>query len=214
VEPEAWEEIAGGLGQQVDPGYAVLSREIKRCTGETLPQSLAAQRLLDGDRAQQGCPTINPLTGKRRQAVIDATPGLAETLVSGATNPDHFVVDTPTGVIVERRVGGSQMAVPPTSGSSTQRIQQPSQADVPCLSDTQVRALAVLGVRVEAHFGSPQDIEWAIDPAGEIFLVQARPITTLFPLPSGAPIADADLRVYLCFNVQQGTALIGQSTDT
>jgi rifampicin phosphotransferase len=49
--------------------------------------------------------TANPLTGKRRQAVIDANPGLGEAVVSGATNPDHFVVQTTTGEIVGLRLG-------------------------------------------------------------------------------------------------------------
>src|SRR4051812_20839667 len=44
--------------------------------------------------------TANPLTGRRRQAVIDASPGLVEAVVSGAVNPDHFVVNTATGEIV------------------------------------------------------------------------------------------------------------------
>jgi phosphohistidine swiveling domain-containing protein len=150
--------------------------------------------------------TANPLTGKRRQAVIDATPGLGGALVSGLTNPDHFVVDTPTGMIVERRVGDKQVVIQSTGGGGTQRVEPAAQREAACLSETQVRALAALGDRVEAHFGSPQDIEWAIDRAGKIVLLQARPITTLFPLPPDAPITDAELRVYLSFNVQQGTA--------
>src|SRR5205823_7113262 len=56
-----------------------------------------------------------------------------------------------------------------------------------------------------AHFGMPQDIEWAIDASGQIFLLQARPITTLFPLPAEAPSTDESLRVYLAFGIQQGT---------
>src|SRR5260221_5163161 len=55
--------------------------------------------------------TANPLTGKRRQAVIDANPGLGEAVVSGATNPDHFVVQTTTGEIVERRLGDKQVLI-------------------------------------------------------------------------------------------------------
>ena len=58
---------------------------------------------------------------------------------------------------------------------------------------------------MEALYGAPQDIEWAIDASGQVFLLQARPITTLFPLPAGAPSTDEDLRVYLAFGVQQGT---------
>ena len=50
--------------------------------------------------------TANPVTGRRRQAVIDASPGLGEAVVSGSVNPDHFVVDATTGVAVERAAGG------------------------------------------------------------------------------------------------------------
>ena len=57
----------------------------------------------------------------------------------------------------------------------------------PASPTTQVRALAALGDRVEAHYGAPQDTEWAIDADGTLWLTQARPITTLYPLPDGAP---------------------------
>src|SRR5206468_11079502 len=77
--------------------------------------------------------------------------------------------------------------------------------DAACLSETQVRVLVELGTQVEAHFGSPQDIEWALDASGQLFLLQARPITTLFPLPADAPSTDETLRVYLSFGIQQGT---------
>jgi pyruvate,water dikinase len=149
--------------------------------------------------------TANPLTGKRRQAVIDANPGLGEAVVVGATTPDHFVVDTSSGKIVERRVGDKQVVVQAVAGGGTERREQPTEDGSACLSDAQVRTLAALGVQVEVHFGVPQDIEWTIDAAGALWLLQARPITTLFPLPLDAPVSDEPLRVYLCFTVQQGT---------
>src|SRR5260370_872505 len=67
--------------------------------------------------------TANPLTGKRRQAVIDANPGLGEAVVSGATNPDHFVVQTTTGEIVERRLGDKQVLIQAAAGGGTQQIE-------------------------------------------------------------------------------------------
>jgi phosphohistidine swiveling domain-containing protein len=149
--------------------------------------------------------TANPLTGKRREAVIDANPGLGEAVVSGATNPDHFVVQTTTGEIVERRFGGTQVIVRAAAGGGTEVVEQSESQAMASLSDEQVRRLAELGAQVEAHFGIPQDIEWAIDASGQAFLLQARPITTLFPLPAGAPSTDEELRVYLAFGVQQGT---------
>ncbi|HKH46535.1 MAG TPA: PEP/pyruvate-binding domain-containing protein [Thermoanaerobaculia bacterium] len=146
--------------------------------------------------------TANPLTGRRRQAVIDAAPGLGEAVVSGAVNPDHFVVNTSTGEIVERRLGDKRVAVMAAGDNGTKRVEVAGNGDKASLGDDQIRALADLGARVEAHYGSPQDIEWAID--GEIWLLQARPITTLFPLPAGAPATDEDLRVYFSVNVAQG----------
>ena len=56
---------------------------------------------------------------------------------------------------------------------------------------------------IEAHFGRPQDIEWAID-SSKLWIVQSRDITTLYPIPSGAPDPERDLRVYLSVNVAQG----------
>ncbi len=149
--------------------------------------------------------TANPLTGKRQEAVIDANPGLGEAVVSGASNPDHFVVQSATGEIVERRLGDKQVVIQVASEGGTHTIVTGGSPERSCLSDKQIRALAALGVRVEAWYGMPQDIEWAIDASGQLFLLQARPITTLFPLPPEAPHTAEDLRVYLAFGVQQGT---------
>jgi rifampicin phosphotransferase len=219
--------------------------------------AVVVQRMIDAEVAGVLF-TANPLTDKRRQAVIDANPGLGEAVVSGATNPDHFVVNTTTGEIVERRPGDKQVIIRATAGGGTLRVEQAGARAEACLSDAQVRALAALGAQVEAYYGTlrgevfqersqrggggrkapargptstpshpclyrhrkalqntslgkgygePQDIEWAMDAFGHFWLTQARPITTLFPLPPEALSTDEDLRVYLSFNVQQGTYL-------
>jgi len=122
--------------------------------------------------------TADPITGRRRRAAIDAVRGLGEQLVSGAVNPDHYLVDASTGAVLERR------------------------GDI--LDDARLRELAAIGVRIEAHFGGrPQDIEWAIDER-RLWIVQSRDITTLYPVPASAPDPDRDLRVYLSVNVAQG----------
>jgi phosphohistidine swiveling domain-containing protein len=166
--------------------------------------ALVVQRMVDAQVAGVLF-TANPLTGKRCQAMIDANPGLGEAVVSGATNPDHFVVNTTTGEIVERRLGDKRVVIQPTPGGGTKLIERVESSVESCLTDTQIRALAELGAQVEAQFGAPQDIEWAIDASDHIFLLQARPITTLFPLPAEASPTDEVLRVYLSFNIQQGT---------
>ncbi|UZX01701.1 phosphoenolpyruvate synthase [Arthrobacter sp. CDRTa11] len=146
--------------------------------------------------------TANPVTGRRQQTVIDASPGLGEAVVSGAVNPDHYVVDPLEGRVLERRVGDKRLMVRPLPGGGTESVQLPD-SGAPCLTYGQAAELAALGLRVEGLFGSPQDIEWAIDHAGRLWLTQSRPITTLYPVPERATAA-AGARVYLCFSLAQG----------
>ena len=135
--------------------------------------------------------TANPVTGSRLQSVIDASPGLGEAVVSGSVNPDHFIVDTPTGDILECSIGDSH------AKTAVHALQ-------PCLSSEQVRALAATGRDVERHFGAPQDIEWAFDEAGALWLTQSRPITTLYPLPVRRAETPPGPRIYFCFSLAQG----------
>src|SRR5438874_2586401 len=148
--------------------------------------------------------TANPLTGRRHQAVIDANPGLGEAVVSGAVNPDHFVVNAASGEIVERHLGEKQVLIRALPGGGTERVESAEQSKRSSLTDEQLVTLAKLGMQLEAHFGAPQDIEWAIDDKGKLWLVQSRPITTLYPLPDNAPETDDVLRVYFSLNVFQG----------
>jgi rifampicin phosphotransferase len=126
--------------------------------------------------------TADPIIGRRGRAVIDAASGLGEAVVSGAVDPDHYVADPVTGEIVERTV----------------------RRDEPVLNDAQVRELAVIGLRIERHFGTPQDIEFAFDADRRLWIVQSRPITTLYPLPHEPTREAAGPRVYLSASVAQG----------
>ncbi len=146
--------------------------------------------------------TVNPVTGRRGETVIDASPGLGEAVVSGSVNPDHFVLDSRTGAVLERRLGDKRLVVRARPGGGTEAVARPA-SDTACVSDDQLRALVALGARVQEHYGHPQDTEWAIDPAGALWLTQARPVTTLFPLPAGRS-TDDELRVYFCFSLAQG----------
>jgi phosphoenolpyruvate synthase/pyruvate phosphate dikinase len=107
--------------------------------------------------------TANPVTGRRHEAVIDASPGLGEAVVSGAVTPDHLVVDTATLRILERRSGDKRFAIHALPGGGTQQISLAPGAGL-CVTDRQVTDLAVLGDRVETHYGAPQDIEPTREP--------------------------------------------------
>ena len=196
---------------------AVAYRSTNGIDHRTVRLAVVIQRMVDASTAGVLF-TANPVTGRRRQAVIDASPGLGEAVVSGAVNPDRFVVDTATGEIVERRIGSKQIAIRSNRDGGTEHVASRAGSDQPCLTDDQIRAIAALGDRVEAYYQAPQDTEWAFDAAGTLWLTQARPITTLFPLPERGPkgphygstgsadlqVRHDDLRVYFCFSVAQG----------
>ncbi|WP_199512702.1 PEP/pyruvate-binding domain-containing protein [Nucisporomicrobium flavum] len=114
--------------------------------------------------------TANPLTGRRTEMLVDAALGPGTAVVNGAGTADHYVL------------GGS----PPAARGY--------------LTTEDLNELRAIGARVQAQFGVPQDVEWAIDRAGTTWLLQSRPITTLFPAPpdTGEP------RVYLEFGHVQG----------
>jgi pyruvate,water dikinase len=142
--------------------------------------------------------TADPVSGRRRRAVLDASLGLGEAVVSGMVNPDHLAVED--GQVVDRRPGDKTVAVRALPGGGTERIDLAADGDL-CLTDAQALALVELGRRVEAHFGGPQDIEWAIDEAGRSWLTQARPITSLYPVPASR---DGALRAFVCASLAQG----------
>ncbi|NUR88495.1 MAG: phosphoenolpyruvate synthase, partial [Nonomuraea sp.] len=175
---------------------AVAYRESNGIDHATVRLAVVVQVMVDA-RVSGVMFTANPVTGRRREAVIDANPGLGEAVVSGAVNPDRFVVSG--GRVLERKAGDKKLTIRPLPGGGTERVE--TAHDGLCLTDAQALALAALGDRVEHHYGAPQDTEWAIDQAGTLWLTQARPITTLYPLPEPA---GPGLRVHLSLNVAHG----------
>ena len=125
--------------------------------------------------------SANPVTGERREIVIDAGRGLGEAIISGEVTPDRYVLD-PAGRLRSFSPGGSGLAArsPGLEGPEAMagRTPQPRLE----LSQEQLAELVRLAVRAQDHFGRPQDVEWAI-ARGRAYLVQARPITALPPQP-------------------------------
>ncbi|SDB93204.1 pyruvate, water dikinase [Raineyella antarctica] len=128
--------------------------------------------------------TADPLTGIRSRTVIDAVPGLGESLVSGQAEPDHWEVAA-DGTILSRTLGAKALVTVPAPGGGTTTV-TPEQAAARTyvLTDAQVADLAALGRRIQDEYDNPQDIEWALVD-GELHVLQTRAITSLFPLPPG-----------------------------
>lgn len=142
--------------------------------------------------------TANPLTGHRGELVVDATFGLGEALVSGQVEPDHLVVDRATGRVISRTIGAKAVATVGDSSGGVHTVECGA-TTTSALTDAQVLDLAALGRRIEARYAAPQDIEWALTD-GRLHVLQSRAITSLHPLPEGAPQES----VWFSFGAVQG----------
>jgi len=171
-----------------------------------LGMGVVVQRMLS-PRAAGVMFTRSPVTGDRSVVAIEGTWGLGSALVAGEVNPDSFTVSKVTGEITGRRVGAKLRlhAVLPDAAGVTALAMPAGLRGRACLTDDEARTLAQVARRVEEHFGSPQDIEWALlgdDPAfpplhGEladrIVLLQSRP-ETVWAARDRAPVATPQAR--------------------
>jgi pyruvate, water dikinase len=127
--------------------------------------------------------TCNPLTGDPSMVAINAGWGLGLAVVGGEVTPDDYLVSKVTGEVVRARVHHKHVQyVPHPDGHGAARVDVPAELrEIRCLDDDALRALVDVGKRVERHFGSRQDVEWAIargqSPPEGLFLLQSRPIT-------------------------------------
>jgi pyruvate,water dikinase len=125
--------------------------------------------------------TVNPVNGDLSKVAIEGSFGFGEAVVSGNVTPDRYLIDKVTLEIEERVVSDKHLefALNPETKEMEYKEQPPEKRKVPCLEDREVIELTKIAKKAEAHFGSPQDLEYAISmsrPFPEnIFLVQARP---------------------------------------
>ncbi len=128
--------------------------------------------------------TIDPASGRSDRIVIEGAFGLGESVVSGSVAPDRYVVDKPSLALVTREIKPKEIAIEPLEdGGTVTRTLSGDEAMRPVLDDSEVHVVAELGIRIERHYGSPQDTEWALDEDGEAWMLQSRPVTSV----GGAP---------------------------
>lgn len=121
---------------------------------DDIAMAVVVQQMVDAQKSGVMF-TADPVHGRRDRMVVEAARGLGEAVVSGEVTPDNYVLDR-AGTVKRHRVTGEQV-----------------------LDDTECATLAAYGRRLADLHGGPQDIEWAIDGAGRLFLLQSRPITTI-----------------------------------
>lgn len=124
--------------------------------------------------------TINPSTNDSTQMVIETAWGLGEAVVSGAVNPNTYVLQKETGQVLEKDIPGQtwMFTRDEYTGANIKKNIPKEKQKAQVLSDAEIKALWKVAVQDEEHYNFPQDIEFAIE-RGKVYLVQTRPITTL-----------------------------------
>lgn len=122
--------------------------------------------------------TLEPVSGAEDKVVINASWGLGEAIVGGQMTPDEYVVEKGTFRILEKHVVKKEKQIVSDNKGGTKWAAVPQKMqDRPALTDEAIIRLAQYGVQIENHYGGPQDIEWAVDERGRIFILQTRPET-------------------------------------
>jgi pyruvate,water dikinase len=127
--------------------------------------------------------TLNPANGDPSKILIESNWGLGESVVSGEMTPDSYLVDKVALEILRRTISSktSECVVDPDTGEVVSTDIPAERQNVQCLSDEEILELTRLGKLIERHYGTPQDIEWAIDKdlpfPQNVLLLQSRPET-------------------------------------
>lgn len=130
--------------------------------------------------------TAHPVTNNTEQIMINASWGLGEAVVSGLVTPDEYLVDKNTLSVIDKNIAEkSAMIVDCPDGSGTREVNVanhlgPDMVSKQCLTEREIIQLAQYGQKIEELYGCHQDIEWGYDrDTEELYILQARPITTL-----------------------------------
>jgi pyruvate, water dikinase len=156
-----------GIAYRIERGYGRASAAM----------SVGVQQMVR-PRAAGVAFTLNPTNGDRSQIAIDASWGFGEAVVGGEVTPDNFLVDKVMGSITRRTISAKTLEYRLVDSDTV--IAMPVDAErqcVPCLTDDEILAVARLARRAEKHYRCPQDVEWALEAAGDVLLLQSRPET-------------------------------------
>ena len=161
-----WEDRA--VRYRHEQGFAV----------DSAAMAVVIQRMVRSDVAGVAF-SMDPVSGSLDRVVVNAAFGLGQIVVSGDGGVDLYVIAKRTGEVIERRIAEKTHALVAMPGGTARVRVEPERRSAPVLSDADLARLRDLVVRVERFCAFPQDTEWAI-AEGNLFLLQARPVTT-FP---------------------------------
>jgi len=166
----AYKQVIASKYRQQALRYAMA----RGCLGEDIPMPVLVMVMIQPSAsgvAYSRCP------GREQSAMVTAVPGLAQALVEGKITPDTFLVSMGPTVRVEDAVIGSRpFALRCAADGGLRRQQEKTLGLLPALGEEAVCEVASAARTLEEVYGAPQDVEWAIDEAGSLQIVQTRPV--------------------------------------
>lgn len=124
--------------------------------------------------------TRDPVNPEADTVLINSAYGLGNEIVDGKVNPDVFWISRRERKLVKSAVAPKfYQTIMKTEGGISEVAVPKEAQNRPSMSESQLEQLALYGLKIEKHFSCPQDIEWAVDSKGKIYLLQARPLTVI-----------------------------------
>lgn len=158
--------------------YYLLSHDLKE---SDLAMGVACVSMVDAV-ASGVVYTRDPVRSDRPEVVVHSILGLGQYVVDGTLTPDVFHISRDDGSLVDSTVASKpvRLALNRDGGTAEEPVPGPQQ-EAPSVGPETLATLARIGARLESHYGVPQDIEWALDGQGQVFLLQTRPLRVLRP---------------------------------
>lgn len=129
--------------------------------------------------------TRDPNDPEKDSVIINAVWGLGKAVVDGSLEPDSYIVSREDGTALQKKIAVQQTMLACSGKGDIESISVSEEIKAnPCLTDDQIKALCDIAMLLEDHYGSPQDIEWAIDRDDRIYILQSRPLRIFSLKPS------------------------------
>ncbi|MDD5177779.1 MAG: PEP/pyruvate-binding domain-containing protein [Candidatus Nanoarchaeia archaeon] len=158
---------------------AIVYRTINKFEHDKVFLSVVVQEMINSSKAGVMF-TVNPVNKNHDEMIIEGSFGLGEMIVSGRVTPDTYFITKNPLKIKEKMINEKNTEMIRDKNGKNKILDiDYLRSNEQCLFDQEILELAEAGVLIEKHYGKPQDIEWAIDENGEVFILQSRPITTL-----------------------------------
>jgi len=162
---------------------AIYYRNKKGFEHEKSLLAVIVQKMIDADKSGVIF-SDNPM-GENDNVIIEAVFGLGEGIVSGKIKPDHYEIERENLEITKKQIADKKIALTRNSQGDTEQVnltEERSKSQV--LTDSEIKRLADYSLKLEEHYKTPQDIEFAIE-SKQIYIVQTRPVTTTFEVKMG-----------------------------